>query len=59
MTLAFWRPAARAAPVGPPRCKLLPRMGVTVRGRVALHPEEAAFLVDRGDAALVVGWGGT
>ena len=57
MTLAFWRPAARAAPVGPPRCKLLPRMGVTHRGRAALHPEEAAFLVDRGDAALVVGGG--
>jgi len=59
MTLAFWRPVARAAPIGPPRCKLLPRMGVTHRGRVSLHPEEAAFLVDRGDAALVVGGGDT
>ena len=47
--------AAEAARVAPARSKLSPRMGFHHRGMQYLHPEEAAFLVDRGDLVLAVG----
>jgi len=54
-TLAAWRPAGRAAAVPAPRTKLAPRIGFHHGGVLHVHPEEAAYLVDRGDGALLVG----
>lgn len=48
-------PPPRVARVAPARSKLAPRMGFHHRGLQYLHPEEAAFLVDRGDLVLAVG----
>ena len=48
-------PPPRAARVAPARSKLAPRMGFHHRGLQYLHPEEAAFLVDRGDLVMAVG----
>ena len=46
---------AETARVAPARSKLAPRMGFHHRGLQYLHPEESAFLVDRGDLVLAVG----
>ena len=55
VTVAAWRPRGRVAASRAPRSKLAPRMGFHAGGVLHLHPEEAAFLADRGDAVVVVG----
>lgn len=54
LSAAVWRPDHCLAEVVVQRTKLLDRMGFIRRGRVYLCPEEAVYLMDRGDLLLVV-----
>jgi hypothetical protein len=52
LSAAVWRPALRAAEVKLQRGKLMSHIGFTRAGRLYLHPEEAAYLVDRANLLL-------